>query len=239
MRSLNVQPVEKHTTRGDGVLRVFKVWPTIQGEGPFSGEPAIFVRLGGCNLQCPKCDTDYTSWIDELAPSAVLNRVVRVNEHVPQSRLVVLTGGEPFRQNIGPLIAVLLGNGYMVQIETNGTLWQEDSLNWLTSRVHVVCSPKTPRLNHDLLPYIGTLKYVLSADEIDPSDGLPTKVLGMPAPPARPWPKFIEDDGEVYVQPCDDQDPVKNAANVRACVESAMKFGYRMGMQNHKTWGVE
>lgn len=237
MRPLNEQPVEKVASRADGVLKLVKVWPTLQGEGPFAGEPSIFVRLAGCNLQCPMCDTDYTSHWVEVDSQTVMTTVFEARKAIPACRLVVITGGEPFRQNIGPLLGMLLGNGFNVQIETNGTLFQEDCADWmLNSKVHVVCSPKTPRINEALKRYVGTLKYVLSADAIDPTDGLPTSVLGMTAPPARPWPSF---GGRVYVQPCDDVDGAKNVANVRACVEVAMKFGYRMGMQLHKEWGVE
>ena len=60
MFKINSQAIEKsahYTTRSYDVHSIF---PTIQGEGPFVGQPAIFIRLAGCNLQCPACDTDYT-----------------------------------------------------------------------------------------------------------------------------------------------------------------------------------
>ena len=34
--------------------------PTFQGEGPFTGRAAVFLRLGRCNLDCKWCDTPYT-----------------------------------------------------------------------------------------------------------------------------------------------------------------------------------
>ena len=55
MLSLNVQPPEKQVSRSDGFLDVVSVFKTIQGEGPFAGTPAIFVRTAGCNLFCPNC----------------------------------------------------------------------------------------------------------------------------------------------------------------------------------------
>ena len=58
---MNQQAPEKQQLRGDGLLAVHSIFYTIQGEGPFAGETAVFVRLAGCNLQCPLCDTDYTS----------------------------------------------------------------------------------------------------------------------------------------------------------------------------------
>src|SRR3954467_9071958 len=48
--------------RSDGnSLSIHSIFYTLQGEGPYSGCPAVFMRLAGCNLQCPGCDTDYTS----------------------------------------------------------------------------------------------------------------------------------------------------------------------------------
>jgi len=50
---------------GDGsVLKVQKIFKTLQGEGPNVGVPAIFVRLGGCNLACTFCDTDFEEFVE-------------------------------------------------------------------------------------------------------------------------------------------------------------------------------
>ena len=53
----NGQPIEKVQRTFDGTLEVHSIFKTIQGEGPFCGTPAVFIRLAGCNLQCPWCDT--------------------------------------------------------------------------------------------------------------------------------------------------------------------------------------
>ena len=39
---------------------ISEIFHSIQGEGPTTGRPAVFVRLGMCNLQCNFCDTPYT-----------------------------------------------------------------------------------------------------------------------------------------------------------------------------------
>lgn len=237
---VNAQPPEKQDLNTVGNLAVFKVWKTLQGEGPFVGQPAVFVRLAGCNLQCPGCDTDYTSTRPIRSAQDLCNEV-REHADSMQTKLVVLTGGEPFRQNIAPFVRECLHAGLLVQIETNGTLYLQD-FPYYAENVVLVCSPKTPTINVDLRKHIGHLKYVVQAGHIDPADGLPTSVLGNNLAPARPWMMFYEQQrerGVVYVQPMDEGCPVKNKANQEAALESCMKFGYRYCHQLHKVLGLE
>ncbi len=229
LQVINHQLPMKKESREDGTLDVFKVWNTIQGEGPFAGTPAVFVRLRGCNLQCKHCDTDYTSGFVEVEPRTLVNWVFGFRS----SGLVVITGGEPFRQNIGPFIREMIQAGeFKVQIETNGTLYQD--IPYVNTTV--VCSPKTPGIHQDLVPRINALKYVLSADAVDPADGLPLHVLGDCRTPCKPWRAFK---GDIYVQPEDTGDETKNKANTQAVVDSCMKFGYRVCLQTHKILGLE
>src|ERR1035437_6012166 len=100
---------------GEKVI-VHSIFYTIQGEGPHAGEPAVFVRLTGCNLRCYFCDTDFEKG-DALSIEAVVAAVMASAD--PQvCKLVVLTGGEPLRQQIIPLCRALTAKGYMTQIET-------------------------------------------------------------------------------------------------------------------------
>src|SRR5262245_19999182 len=114
---MNQQPIEKRVKQGTP-LQVHSIFNTIQAEGPFCGTPASFVRLAVCALQCPACDTDYTSFRANMQTSLILEEIQRFRSH----GLVVITGGEPFRQDLGPLIDKLVKAGYYVQIETNGSL---------------------------------------------------------------------------------------------------------------------
>lgn len=233
---LNTQPAEK-PERGSGLnLAVNSIFYTIQGEGPFAGSPAVFVRLAGCNLQCPMCDTEYTNrkrmgWPQIL--SAISAEVSTLSNHYP---LVVITGGEPFRQNLHPLVCNLLTKGYKVQIETNGTLYCD--LPFENKNLTVVCSPKAGAINKKLAPYIRAFKYVATAQSlVDSPDGLPTHALEHPngGMLARP-PKFFK--GTVYLQPVDEQDSVRNNINLTAVVKSCMDYGYRLCLQVHKIIGV-
>lgn len=226
---INQQPREKRTEHPH--IQVHSVWETIQGEGPFAGSPAVFVRLSGCNLDCPLCDTDYTSTRDSYPYVELVRRI----QLVRGSGLVVLTGGEPFRQNIGSLCRSLIGVGYTVQIETNGTLFVPD-LPYESDKLVIVCSPKTPLIDKALAPHIDALKYVVQAGYVDAQDGLPTKVLGYPCDAARPT--GVLQGVQIYIQPADEQDEVLNKKNLDVAVSVCMKFGYRFCLQVHKIIGM-
>lgn len=226
---MNEQKAEKISIALENVaLSVQAVFKTIQGEGPYVGTPAIFIRFAGCNLQCPKCDTDYTSNRFWITASRLVEQVCEMTGDAMQ-QLVVITGGEPFRQPLRELTDRLLGKGFTVQIETNGTIFQPLDF----ARIIVVCSPKTGSVSHKLRPHVAALKYVLSADDWDRNDGLPLTALGNPIAQklAKPWPEFA---GIIYLQPIDEQDSDSNNRHLVQCVENCLQFGYRLCLQTHK-----
>lgn len=234
---INTQPIEKRV-RSDGTsLDVHSIFLTIQGEGPFTGRPAVFIRLAGCNLQCPSCDTEYTKGRKEMFVEDILRAVYQQTRDCVKRPIVVITGGEPFRQNILLLCALLHNNSFIVQIETNGTL--EPSLGEMQSpvwnNVHIVCSPKAGKVREWVRLNARCFKYVLSHDSVNPKDGLPILALNHTAAPevARPG---IQ---PVYLQPMDAKDPVENQRNINAVVASCLKFGHTFQLQTHKYIGVE
>lgn len=233
MRILNKQKPEKVNLRNDGLVEVHHYWKTIQGEGPFAGTPAIFIRLSGCTLQCPGCDTDYTSKRKLTSPKVILKKVLSFSKDF-FTDLVVITGGEPLRQNLTQVCRILVENGFRVQIETNGLHYQK--LPFIKSHVFVVCSPKTPRIDSKLESELSAIKYVVQDGEVDSIDGLPLNGLGYKAAPHRVSEAF---NGEIYVQPMDEKDECKNKLNTKQAVESCMKFGYRLCLQTHKIIGLE
>ncbi|XYI01416.1 7-carboxy-7-deazaguanine synthase QueE [Sorangium sp. So ce1128] len=213
------------------VLWIQEVFFTLQGEGPFAGQPAIFIRFAGCNLRCFWCDTDFESSTDHPTLDELVGRVSAMRP--PSCDLAVLTGGEPFRQNIVPLLQRLLADGLRVQIETSGSLWLDLPEH---PRLSVVCSPKTTKLHPAIIPRITAYKYVIAAGETDPEDGLPTLSTQRPghrARIARP-----SSDVRVYVMPRDDGDPRANIVNQQACVEVAKCFGYTFTLQMHKILSI-
>lgn len=232
MRTNEQQP--EAPAGGDGtVIAVNSIFHTIQGEGPFAGTPAIFVRLAGCNLQCPMCDTEYSRRA-EMSIHAIL---CAVSEWRDRCRLVVITGGEPFRQNIELLVKQLIDvGGYRVQIETNGTLWQEGFTAWRDG-LTIVCSPKTGSVNKKLMPFVHAWKYVATADNIHLGDGLPTHALGHPCRDLFRPPKGHT--APVYLQPVDERNTAQNRRNQDAVVQSCLTHGHRLCLQLHKIIGQD
>jgi organic radical activating enzyme len=240
---INIQPIEKYDDPDNGsTLRVHSVFHTVQGEGPFTGHPAIFIRLAGCNLQCPLCDTEYTEGAVLQQVQAVVARVRRLH---PGPRLVVITGGEPFRQNITSLVLQLIDEDYFVQIETNGTLPPPFGFPANTGSFEykkgawIVVSPKAGKVHPATAQLAVAWKYVLSHDSIHEEDGLPLLALGHSAKPhiARPPEGFPVE--AIYLQPADHKDEEINKKNTEAVIQSCMKHGYTVQLQIHKLLNLE
>lgn len=228
---MNLQPIEKIEYRDDG-LTVHSIFKTIQGEGIFTGQPSVFVRLAGCNLRCPSCDTVYTGEGVEFLNIEKITQTVK--DLAGTADLVVITGGEPFRQNISPLVRLLVDLGYRVQIETNGTLQPSPEF---PNEAYVIVSPKTTKINRDIEAIADGFKYVVSHDSIA-DDGLPVLALNHVASPAvaRPPSKRIV---PIFLQPMDAKDEHLNELNLKAAVDSCLANGYTLQIQVHKIIGVE
>lgn len=100
-------------------LKVNEIFYSIQGESVHAGLPCVFVRLSGCNLRCRYCDTEYAYHAGTaMAVPQILEQVRNFD-----CDLVEITGGEPLVQEYTPALAEdLLGAGYQVLMETNGSL---------------------------------------------------------------------------------------------------------------------
>ena len=100
---------------------IAEVFASIQGEGQYTGVPSAFVRTSGCNLRCWFCDTPETSWRpvgEHREWRDVVEEVVGL-----ECPHVVVTGGEPMLQpGVVPLTRSLRERGYVVTIETAGTV---------------------------------------------------------------------------------------------------------------------
>lgn len=229
-------PMERQIFEHDGLsLQVVdgKPFYTIQGEGPYAGDPAVFLRLHGCPLQCFFCDTEFSNKADPIVPVVEVANMIEAAApaHV---KLLVITGGEPLRQNLAPLIEIMVKDGWTVQIETSGIFWQ-DCLHECV----VICSPKTPAIHPKIREYAHGFKYVIQAGHSDPDDGLPITNTqeqgGKERRLARPRLGMVQ---AIYLSPMDEYDPDKNKANMAEVARIAMKYGYRAGLQLHKYLNV-
>ncbi|HEX3463286.1 MAG TPA: 7-carboxy-7-deazaguanine synthase QueE [Candidatus Elarobacter sp.] len=116
------------------MLQLAEIFYSVQGEGTWTGTPAVFVRLAGCNLSCSFCDTDYALKFFASVPQIVQ----RVREEGGSCPMVILTGGEPLAQRESvALVAALRADGRRVHIESNGTIPAE-----LPDDVWLTVSPK-------------------------------------------------------------------------------------------------
>ena len=115
-------------------MRVNEIFYSIQGEGAHTGTPCVFIRLSGCNLKCPFCDTDFKDY-KEMDEYEIVDAVCELST---ECEFVVITGGEPTICDTTLLIDLLHENGYWVAMESNGTRKPPFNVNWLT------ISPKEP-----------------------------------------------------------------------------------------------
>jgi len=190
-------------------MKVNEIFYSLQGEGHFTGTAAVFVRLSGCNLRCPFCDTDHSAAIEMSAEDIV----AEVTRH--PSRHVVITGGEPALQLTQELTDALHRAGCFIQVETNGTLTLPAGIDWIT------CSPKDAPVVHTA---VDELKVLFMGDG---NDAARLAALGKTV--AR----------ERRLQPCDTADADRNAAIVSGCISYIKEHPcWKLSLQTHKILNI-
>lgn len=120
-------------------MQITEIYKSLQGESSFAGLPCIFLRLTGCNLRCSWCDSEYTfTGGKKMSAEEVEAEVHRLTP----PKLVEITGGEPMLQEreLVPLMRRLLGQGYIVLLETSG----ERPLAVVPQEVHKIVDVKCP-----------------------------------------------------------------------------------------------
>lgn len=197
-------------------MKVNEIFYSIQGEGRNTGRAAIFVRLAGCNLKCPFCDTDHQPY-KELTEEEICAEIAKYT-----ANLVVITGGEPTLQLTESLVNKIHDLGKWVAIETNGTRDVPIGVSWVT------VSPKHPFLGIDAAKLrIG------KADELKlVFDGKMTE---------ETIEKYYTDfeAGYYYLQPCDTGDIRKNKEIINQLVEYVKSHTqWKISLQTHKMLNV-
>ena len=183
-------------------LFVTSMFFTLQGEGPYAGMPALFIRLAKCNLDCSFCDTffDDGDWMtyDEIEAKMSQTILEYWNQRDPFAQapiwvtrdgatfpniVLVMTGGEPLiQENISEFMRRQLSVFKEVQVESNGI---PDTV--VPEGVTLVCSPKCVEKNGVAIKYYAPsktildradcLKFVMSADPASPYSQVPDWAL--------------------------------------------------------------
>lgn len=193
-------------------MKVNEIFYSLQGEGLQAGTPAVFVRLSGCNLRCPFCDTVHDSG-REMSEAEV---VAEVKRHA--ATLVVMTGGEPSLQLTASLVDALHAAGRTVAVETNGTHPLPEGVDWVT------LSPKDPWLGPQAAPVLH------EADEL--------KLVYDGSFEPQPYSHIHIRHGRL-LQPCDTGDAERNADVIRRTVDYCLAHPqWRLSLQVHKILNI-
>lgn len=192
-------------------MKVNETFLSLQGEGYFTGTAAFFLRLSGCNLRCPFCDTQHQSYT-EMSEDDI---VVEASRHKP--RHIVITGGEPALQLTESLVDKLHAAGFFIQVETNGTLPLPEGIDWVT------CSPKG---DFPQFP-VDELKVLFMGDVTDP-EAIISPLLGK------------ESGVKLYLQPLDTGNEKQNRAILRSCINYVLQHPWwTLSLQTHKIIGIK
>ncbi|MEM6603974.1 MAG: 7-carboxy-7-deazaguanine synthase [Pseudomonadota bacterium] len=209
------------------VYSVKEIFMTLQGEGAHAGRAALFIRFTGCNLwngleqsretaKCRFCDTDFVGTDGQnggkfKTPEALISAADRLWTGGDAHKFCVITGGEPLLQLDELLIDALHVAGYMIAVETNGTLAPPAGIDWLC------VSPKA-----------GQALQVFSGNELKlvyPQEGAP--------------PGFFEalDFEHFFLQPMDNH--AKNQNTEKAIAYCMQNPKWRLSVQTHKILNID
>ncbi|SPA17236.1 7-carboxy-7-deazaguanine synthase QueE [Cupriavidus taiwanensis] len=225
--------------RGELTYPVNEVFESLQGEASWTGTPSTFIRLQGCPVGCPWCDTKHTWTLDEALLIGVRDMLGKQSDAATYARLtvaelldvalgkrarhVVITGGEPCRYDLEPLCEALLRHDLTVQIETSGThaikapreVWVTVSPKYHMPGGYGVMREALLRANEIKMPVGKQADVELVQQLVEP-----VTVLHVRAP-------------VIWLQPLS-----QNVKATALCVEAATRYGWRVSLQVHKFIGA-
>lgn len=215
--------------------RVNDIYHTVQGEGAMTGVAMALVRLHGCDVGCSFCDTKET-WaipdkqVETLTGALGVNAnyatvsADEIRDYVTEycsDRWVMITGGEPMEQPLGPLVCAFEAAQIKVTVETSGTVqpnWGAHRPDWVT------VSPKEDKpVFVETMVAADELKFVIGKDS--DIERMETELQRLPDNFSAP----------VYLQPVSQS---KKATQLCLNVVKASHGRYRLSVQVHKQIGV-
>lgn len=212
-----------------------EMFQTLQGEGFYTGAPAIFIRLQGCPVGCSWCDTKHTweKYADQQQPLAdIVHKMAEseawadasveqllavIAEQGWTAKHIVISGGEPALYDLTLLTEQFEQEGFQCQIETSGTHPIRCSVaTWVTVSPKVNMRGGYDVLNSALLRANEVKHPVGRQRDIDALDLLLSQV-----PPST--------ERIVALQPIS----CKKAAT-ELCIATCIARNWRFSMQTHK-----
>jgi 7-carboxy-7-deazaguanine synthase len=137
---------------------IVETFHSVQGEGAWTGVSAFFIRLGGCDVHCPWCDTKQ-SWNPKRHPQISLQEIAK-EAKAANPAIVVITGGEPLMHDLKPLTDRLHQLELRVHLETSGAHPFSGNFDWVTF------SPKRFKSPHpSIYEHANELKVVVVNEE--------------------------------------------------------------------------
>lgn len=220
--------------------KVNELFQTIQGEGVYTGVPAIFVRLQGCDVGCAWCDTKHTWDIDPSKQSELMLLTdkstesdrwadVSAKEIVDEikrlgytANLIVITGGEPCMFDLRELTQVLHEFGFQIQLETSGTYpVLVDDQTWVTLSPKINMRGKKEVLKTALVRANEIKHPVGTEKDIEQLDALLQQLKSV-------------NDKTICLQPIS-QKPKATAL----CMKTCIKRNWRLSIQMHKYLDID
>ncbi|MEL6331986.1 MAG: 7-carboxy-7-deazaguanine synthase QueE [Cyanobacteria bacterium J06626_26] len=114
----------------DTALPIVETFHSVQGEGLWTGTSAFFIRLAGCDVGCPWCDTKI-SWSTRSHVQVAITDLVH-QAQLAQPFMVVITGGEPLMHDLSPLTQTLKQAGLRLHLETSGAHPLSGQFDWIS-----------------------------------------------------------------------------------------------------------
>ena len=146
--------------------------PTIQGEGSVIGYQTTFVRFGGCDYRCERCDSLHAVLPELVKANAtymtIQELIIAVRAKQKHTEWITLSGGNPCMWDLYDFVNCrALGENSMA-VETQGTIWQP----WLRDCQAVTVSPKGPGMGEKFEPD----KFGVFAEKLKDHPGFSVKV---------------------------------------------------------------